>query len=151
MRLSSSVNLIGRCVTVCLQFSLWFALPIFTGSQRKGGAAIADPCRTRILHCYCMPTKLQMGLLTSNIPLTACFCLPLTACYCLPLTHLLTVTAYPLACYCLPLTCAAFSCCPCYCKPVLQTGPPTHVECGIAFAIAYPCRIRDCLHMFAFM
>ena len=32
---------------------------------------------------------------------------------------------------------------------VLLTGSPAHVECGIAFAIDDPCRIRDCLHMLA--
>ena len=37
----------------------------------------------------------------------------------------------------------------CYCTPVLKTGPPTHVAYGIAFAIAYPCRIQDCLPMLA--
>ena len=32
---------------------------------------------------------------------------------------------------------------------VWLTGSPTHTEYGIAFAIADPCRIRDCLHMLA--
>ena len=151
-------------MTVCLPFSRWFALPTFTGSQ-QGGAAIADPCRTRILHCYYISTKVQLGLACYCLPLDcfclplACYCLPL-ACYCLsltaypllllPLTRLLITSAYPLACYCLPFYPR--------CLPVLplllhtrvsRTGSPTHREYGIAFAIADPRRIRDCLHMLA--
>ena len=103
------------------------------------------------MHCYYISTKVQMGL--------ACYCLPL-ACYwlsltaysllLLPLTRLLTTSAYPLACYRLPFTHAACRCCPLLLHPcVSRTGSPTHVEYGIAFAIADPCRIRDRLHMLA--
>ena len=94
-------------VTVCLPFSLWFALPTFMGSQQGGGgASIADSCRTRMLHCFCIPTKVQIGLACYCLPLAiyclplACYCLPL-ACYCLSLTAypLATISAYPLAYY----------------------------------------------------
>ena len=49
-------------MTVCLPFLLWFALPTFTGSQ-QGGAAIAVQCRTRMLHCFCIPHRCRWGLL----------------------------------------------------------------------------------------
>ena len=160
MRLSISVKLLGRCVTVCLPFSLWFALPTFTGSKQRGGggAAIADPCRTWILHCYCIPTKVQMELACYCLPLV-CYCLPL-ACYCLPLTacYCLSLAAYPLAYYyrlpaCLLLSTAYPRCLqvlPLFLHTrVLLTGSPTHMACGIAFAIADMCRIRDCLDTLA--
>ena len=51
--------------------------------------------------------------------------------------------------YCLPLTRVACRCCPSYCTPMLQTGLPALMAYGIAFAIAYPCGIRDCLPMLA--
>ena len=101
-------------------------------------------CYCLLLACFCLPL--------------ACYCLPLV-CYCLsltaypslllPLTRLLTTSAYPLACYCLPFTRAACRRCPCYCTHVCcgQDCLPTESRYGIAFAIADPCRIRDCLHM----
>ena len=133
MRLSIFVNLVGRCNGLLAIFTLVALLPSRVVSN--GGAAIADPCRTRILHCYYIPTKVQMGLACYCLPLAcyclplACYCLPL-ACYCLsltaypllllPLTRLLTISAYPLACYCLPFTRAACRCCPCYCTHVCR-------------------------------
>ena len=114
MRLSISVNLLGRCVTVCLLFSLWFALPASTGGQQGR-------------RCYCRSMShadLTLLLHTHQVADGAC-------------------------CYCLPLTRIACRCCCCYCTPVLLTGPPTHMAYGIAFAIAYPCRIQDCLQMLA--
>ena len=55
----------------------------------KWGAAIADPCRTRILNCYYISTKVQMGLACFVYRLLAVVCrlfatvyrLPLTPCY----------------------------------------------------------------------
>ena len=157
MRLSISVNLLGRCVTVCLPFSLWFALPTFTGSQQGGGAAIADPCRTRILHCYCIPTKVQMGLacyclpLACYCPLLACYCL-LLACYCLPLTacYCLSLTAYPLGYYyrlpaCLLLALTRLLAIV-YRLPALLAGAAlVIVHMRVADRIAYPHGVWDCL------
>ena len=73
----------------------------------KGVAAIADQCRTRILHCYYISTKVQMGLacyLLSTACLllsTACLLLP-AACLLLSIAYrlpLATIATYPLAYY----------------------------------------------------
>ena len=58
---------------VCFRESAWslpHCLPSLVVS--KGGAAIGDPCRTLILHCYCIPTKLQMGLASLFTAYTRC-------------------------------------------------------------------------------
>ena len=79
-------------------------MPSLVGS--RGGAAIADPCRTLILHCFCIPTKLQMGLASLFTAYTRCMqVLPL-----LLLTCVAGGTAYPYR---------AWDCL-CFCRPVSQ-------------------------------
>ena len=101
---------------VCFREAAWslpHGLPSLVVS--KGGAAIADPCCTLILHCYCIPPSCRWGLLP-----------------CLPFIH------------------AACTYCPCYCVPVLQAGPPTHMAHGIAFDYCRPVSQWDCLPTLAF-
>ena len=64
-------------------------------------------------------------------------------------THQVAEWACLQQCYCPPLTRFACRCCPCYCTPVLQTGPPTHIAFWNAFAISYPCRKWACLPILA--
>ena len=146
MRLSIFVNLVGHCDGFLAIVTLVALSPSRVVS--KGGAAIADPCRTRIFHCYYIPTKVQMGLACYCLPL-ACFCLPRAsyclplACYCLsltaypllllPLTRLLTISAYPLACYCLP------------CNALLAGAALVIAHTCVADRIAYPYGVWDCL------
>ena len=66
LRLAQPCAVLASCVhaPVCFRVAAWslpHGLPSLVVS--KGGAAIADPCCTQILHCYCIPTKLQWGLL----------------------------------------------------------------------------------------
>ena len=107
---------------VCFRKAVW-SLPHCVPSLvvSKGDAAIADPCRTLILHCYCIPIKLQMGLASLFTAYTRCMQgLPL-------LLHTCVAggTAYPYG---------AWDCL-CYCRPVSQRdGLPT-----LAFHVnAYP-------------
>ena len=101
MHLSVSVKLLGRCLTVCLHW--WSA---------REALLFADPCCTLILHCYCIPTKLQMGLTSLFTAYTRCMqVLPLLLRTCAVIrTCAAGGTAYPYgACHCL-----------CYCRPVSQ-------------------------------
>ena len=92
---------------VCSREAAW-SLPHGLPSLvvNKAGAAIADPCCTLILHCYCIPTKLQMGLASLFTAYTRCIqVLPLLLRSCVA-----GGTAYP---------CGARDCL-CYCQPVSQ-------------------------------
>ena len=110
------------------------------------------------LACYCLPLACFVyRLLAIVYRLLAIVCrllatvyrLLLTPCYychlpdglLLALTRcLLLFTVYPRCLQVLPLLLHT---------RVSRTGSPTHREYGIAFAIADPCRIRDCPHMLA--
>ena len=85
LRLAQPCAVLASCVhaPVCFREAAWslpHGLPSLVVS--KGGAAIADPCCTQILHCYCIPTKLQWGLLPC-LPLTCAAC-RYCPCYCVP-------------------------------------------------------------------
>ena len=85
LRLAQPCAVLASCVhaPVCFREAAWslpHGLPSLVVS--KGGAAIADPCCTQILHCFCIPTKLQWGLLPC-LPLTCAAC-RYCPCYCVP-------------------------------------------------------------------
>ena len=97
-----------ECACACLfreaAWSLPHGLPSLVIS--KGGAAIADPCRTLILHCCCIPTQLELGLASLFTAYTLCMqVLPL-----LLRTRVPGWTAYPHG---------AWDCL-CYSRPVSQ-------------------------------
>ena len=109
LRRAQPCAVLASCVhaPVCFREAAWslpHGLPSLVVS--KGGAAIAEPCCTLILHCYCIPTKLQMGLASLFTVYTRCIeVLPL-----LLRTCVAGRTAYPHG---------AWDCF-CYCRPVSQ-------------------------------
>ena len=111
MRLSIFVNLVGRC-TVCLPFSLWFALPTFTGSQQGGALLLLIHVTRRFYIAITYPPRCRWGLLAIVSRLLAfglrllaivyrllAIVYRLLATVCRLLLTLATITAHPLAYY----------------------------------------------------
>ena len=91
---------------VCFRQAAWslpHGLPSLVVS--KGGAAIADPCCMLILHCYCIPTKLQMELAFLFTVYTRCMqVLPWLLRICVAGGTACPHGAWDCLCYCRPIS-----------------------------------------------